>query len=286
MRRTLLAAALCGLLVPLVALAADGPVITVPADMTVQAQGFAGATVTYTASAVDDQGNPIPVTCDPPSGAIFGFGQTTVTCTASDNGQTTTKHFHVTVVDTQPPVIAVPSPQQVVTTSRTGKAVTFRASASDVVDGPVAVACSPAPGSLFAVGTTTATCSAADARSNASSATFAVTVVFKAKRTTRSTTMLAPKSGATIRTAPILRWRAARKARFYNVQLFRRGHKVLTVWPSRPRFRLHARWTFHGHTYRLRPGGYTWLVWPAYGTPAKPRYGTLLGQSTFLFAKG
>lgn len=97
--------------------------------------------------------------------------------------------------------------------------------------------------------------------------------------------MLAPRAGATVRTAPMLRWRAARKASFYNVQLFRRGHKVLTVWPSRPRFRLHARWTFRGREYRLRPGGYTWLVWPAYGTPSKPRYGKLLGQSSFLFAK-
>lgn len=97
--------------------------------------------------------------------------------------------------------------------------------------------------------------------------------------------MLAPRAGQTVRTAPLLRWRAAPKARFYNVQLFRRGHKVLTVWPSRTRFRLRARWTFRGHEHRLKPGNYSWLVWPAYGTPSKPRYGKLLGQSTFIFAK-
>jgi hypothetical protein len=28
---------------------------------------------------------------------------------------------------------------------------------------------------------------------------------------------------------------------------------------------------------------YTWLVWPAFGSQAKPRYGKLLGQSTFIF---
>ena len=97
--------------------------------------------------------------------------------------------------------------------------------------------------------------------------------------------MLAPRYGATVRTAPMLRWRPAAKARFYNVQLYRRGQKVLTAWPTRPRFRLHDRWTVRGRTYRLLPGNYTWLVWPAYGTLANPRYGKLLGQSSFAFAK-
>ena len=71
MRRALLATALISLVVPLVALAED-PVITVPADMRVQAQGPTGATVTYTASAVDSHGQAIPVTCEPASGASFG----------------------------------------------------------------------------------------------------------------------------------------------------------------------------------------------------------------------
>jgi hypothetical protein len=159
------------------------------------------------------------------------------------------------------------------------------ASASDVVDGPVALNCYPASGVVFPVGTTTVNCAAQDSRANYSAAAFTVTVVFTAKRTTRSTAILAPKAGATVRTAPMLRWRAASKARFYNLQVFRRGHKVLTVWPSRSRFQLRGHWTFNGRAYRLKPGSYTWLVWPAYGTPSKPRYGTLLGQSSFIFAK-
>lgn len=285
MRRVFLLAVLCALLVPVAGLAADDPVITVPEDMTVEAQSFSGATVTYAASAVDHDGNPIAVTCAPPSGSIFGFGRTTVTCTAEDRGRTATKRFRITVVDTQPPVITVPPERRVSTTRRAEAVVAYAVSATDAVDGPVAVACAPGSGSLFPVGTTKVTCSAADSSTNASSASFDVTVVFAAKRTARSTTMLAPGRGATVTSAPLLRWRAARNASFYNVQLFRRGNKVLTVWPSRARFRLHARWTFRGHEYRLRPGGYTWLVWPAYGTPAKPRYGKLLGQSSFLFAK-
>jgi hypothetical protein len=287
MRRIILIAALVALAVPLASVAADNdPVITVPADMTVEAQTFSGAAVSYVVTAVDHNGAPLTPTCDPPSGSVFGFGRTTVTCTARDSGgRTSTKRFHITVVDSQPPVITIPPATTVSTTSRSGKAFAYTATASDVVDGPVNLNCYPASGVVFPVGTTTVNCATQDSRGNYSAAAFTVTVVFTAKRTTRGTAMLAPKAGATVRTAPLLRWRAASKARFYNLQVFRRGQKVLTVWPSRPSFRLHARWTFNGHTYRLKPGTYTWLVWPAYGTPSKPRYGKLLGQSSFIFAK-
>jgi hypothetical protein len=281
MRRALLGAVLFSLLVPLVALA-DNPVITVPANMTVEAQGPTGATVTYTASAVDSHGQPIAVTCDPASGELFEFGRTRVNCTAREDGHTESKHFDVTVVDRRPPTIIVPPPKRVSTTKRTGKVVEFGASASDVVDGLVAVSCVPASGSLFPVGTTTVTCSATDRRANASSAAFAVTVLLKAKRTTKSTAMISPRAGATVRSAPMLRWRPVRKARLYNVQVFRRGHKMLSVWPSRARFRMHARWVFRGDEYRLRPGKYTWLVYPAFGTPSNPRYGKVLGLSSFV----
>jgi len=258
-------------------------VVTVPADMTVEAQNFSGAAVTYTASAADDHGRPIPVTCAPPSGSVFGFGTTTVTCTARSDGQTRSKSFKVTVVDTQPPAITVPGPIQVKSTVRSGKIVAYSASAADVVDGAVTPTCTPASGTRFALGTTTVTCSAFDRRGNTSSATFTVTVALK--RSTQSTVMVAPKAGARVTAPPTLRWRAPHKAAFFNVQVYRHGQKVLSAWPTRARFRLHAQWQFHGHTYRLRPGSYTWLVWPAFGSPAKPRYGKLLGQSTFIFGR-
>jgi len=72
-----------------------------------------------------------------------------------------------------------------------------------------------------------------------------------------------------------------RKARFYNVQLYRKGKKVLSVWPRRTQLRLHRRWTYRGRDWRLRPGPYTWLVWPAFGTSTSPRYGRPLGLSRF-----
>jgi len=283
MRRAALLSALCALLVPLVASAADDPVITVPADMTVEAQNFSGAVVTYSASAVDHEGRPIPVTCTPPSGGGFGFGPTTVTCTARDGGKTATKRFSVTVVDTRAPAITVPAPIRVSTTRRTGAAVTYGASAADVVDGTVPVACAPASGTRFAVGTTNVTCSTADHRGNASASSFGVTVALKRARKAASA-MISPSTGARITAAPTLRWRAVARARFYNVQLFRHGQKLLSAWPSRPHFRLHAHWTYRGRDFRLRAGSYTWLVWPAYGQPRHPRFGKALGVSSFVFA--
>jgi hypothetical protein len=80
---------------------------------------------------------------------------------------------------------------------------------------------------------------------------------------------------------PLLVWRAVKRARFYNVQVYRKGVKILSIWPARARLKLHKRWRYNGKAFRLRSGSYTWLVWPAFGTRKTPRYGALLGQSTF-----
>lgn len=76
------------------------PVVTVPANLSVAAQGPAGAIVTFMASAVDDIDGVVPVTCTPASGALFAYGTTTVQCTASDAaGNPGAASFTVTVGD-------------------------------------------------------------------------------------------------------------------------------------------------------------------------------------------
>ena len=52
------------------------PAITVPADQTIEATSATGADFTYTASAVNGGGQPVPVVCSPPSGTTFSFGIT------------------------------------------------------------------------------------------------------------------------------------------------------------------------------------------------------------------
>lgn len=96
-----------------------------------------------------------------------------------------------------------------------------------------------------------------------------------------SAPLLAPPPAGQVHGATTLRWRAARKAGYYNVQLWRRGAKVLTAWPTGPHFRLERTWKYLGRSQRLRPGRYVWYVWPGYGQRAKARFGRLIGKSTF-----
>jgi hypothetical protein len=97
-----------------------------------------------------------------------------------------------------------------------------------------------------------------------------------------STSLLSPAGGTVVRAPPLLRWKPVAKATFYNVQLYRNGRKVLSTWPGTARLRLARTWTYAGKRYRLAPGNYTWYVWGARGTRARPVYGRVLGSSTFV----
>jgi len=153
------------------------PDLTLPGDVDAEATGRDGATVEFEAAAWDLVDGSVAVTCTPESGILFGFGRATVSCTATDAaGNQASGSFVVTVADTTPPAITVPSDIVAEATSRSGAAVTFEATAKDVVDGDVPVRCTPSSGSTFALGETTITCKATDAAGNEGSATFKVTV--------------------------------------------------------------------------------------------------------------
>jgi beta propeller repeat protein len=77
----------------------------------------------------------------------------------------------------EPPAIGCPSDLSAEATGATGAAVTFEATAADPEDGPLTPACAPAPGSLFPLGATTVTCTAADTGGLSATASFVVTVV-------------------------------------------------------------------------------------------------------------
>jgi hypothetical protein len=96
--------------------------------------------------------------------------------------------------------------------------------------------------------------------------------------------LLAPSNGAVVRLGhpPLLRWTPVRGAEYYNVQLFRTGRKILTVWPARSQYQLKRRWTYRGKVRRLVPGKYRWLVWPGFGRRSKADYGRRIGPGTFV----
>lgn len=95
--------------------------------------------------------------------------------------------------------------------------------------------------------------------------------------------LLTPANGAVLRTGrpPLLQWTPVKGARYYYVQLFRDGRKILSVWPLRPRYQLERHWSYRGALRRLAPAKYRWLVWPGFGPRSKADYGVRIGPSTF-----
>jgi len=97
--------------------------------------------------------------------------------------------------------------------------------------------------------------------------------------------LLLPSQGARIDrqalSPPLLVWKAVRKARYYNVQLFRHGDKILSVWPEQPRLQLKRTWRYKGKRYHLLPARYCWRVWPGFGKRSAHRYGKQLGKKCF-----
>jgi len=80
------------------------------------------------------------------------------------------------LVDSQPPTLSLPSPITVDAVSPAGRAVTFAATATDLIDPHPTVTCTPASGATFAIGTTTVTCTARDSSQNEATGTFTVHV--------------------------------------------------------------------------------------------------------------
>ena len=155
------------------------PLITVPADITAEATGISGAAVTYSFSAADPDDAVSTSSCSPASGATFAFGQTTVTCNATDShSNSASKTFKVTVVDTKPPVLSsVPADKTVEANSFAGSIVDFVPPTAVDLGEPRLVTCAPDRNTTFALGTTPVTCSASDGRGNTGTATFKVKVV-------------------------------------------------------------------------------------------------------------
>ena len=99
-----------------------------------------------------------------------------VTVPGSGGTAAVTVMFTVTVNDTVPPTLTLPTPGPTEATSSAGAVVSYTASATDNTDGAVTAACTPASGSTFGLGTTTVSCSAHDAAGNTSSGSFTVAV--------------------------------------------------------------------------------------------------------------
>lgn len=104
---------------------------------------------------------------------VFNNSSASTTVTIHGAGTVTARFA---LADSIPPVITVPADIIADATGPTGAVVTYAASGSDLVDGPLAPTCTPSSGSTFALGSTTVSCSVTDKVGNIASASFKVTV--------------------------------------------------------------------------------------------------------------
>ncbi len=146
-------------------------------NLTFEAEGPGGSLVEYEVSATDDVDTDVTVSCSHESGIVYPMGTTTVECTATDDaGNAKTGSFFVTVQDTTPPELAVPSDESV-ETSTGGKVFSFIATAFDNIDGELVTECNPESGSVFSIGQTTISCHATDLSRNTGTGQFTLTVI-------------------------------------------------------------------------------------------------------------
>jgi hypothetical protein len=87
--------------------------------------------------------------------------------------------------------------------------------------------------------------------------------------------LISPGPAAWLRwQTPLLRWRPAPGAQYYNVQIFRGARRVVNAWTRAPRLRLPQDALDQGRTY-------VWTVWPGTGRRPEARFGAPIGRSMF-----
>jgi len=147
------------------------PALTVPANITVEANALLSS-ITLGAATASDMFGAMVSNNAPAAG--FPLGTTTVIWTATDgNGLTSTGTQTVTVVDTTAPVLTVPADVSVEANAVLSTVAIGSATATDIFAVTVT---SDAP-ATYALGTTVVTWTATDANGNATSGTQNVTVV-------------------------------------------------------------------------------------------------------------
>ena len=162
------------------------PTVDAGPDQVLEATSANGATVTVTGTASDPDGDPLTLTWSGPCGTAAtasaavtcSLGSHTLTLTVSDNrGSVVSDTVNVTVRDTTRPELTTPTTVFASATSDAGATVSYTASATDIVSGPIVPSCSPASGATFAIGGTIVTCTATDAAGNVSTRLVLISVV-------------------------------------------------------------------------------------------------------------
>jgi gliding motility-associated-like protein len=154
----------------------QAPVIDCPQDIIVEAQAACQAIVSWALPPVSDNCSAILSSTHDP-GALFSFGTTQVTYTATDpQGNSSTCSFNVIVRDTQAPVITG-CPQDITVEAQASCQATVSWTVPSVSDNCSATFNSThTPGEVFSIGTTSVTYTATDPEGHSSVCSFNVNV--------------------------------------------------------------------------------------------------------------
>ncbi len=283
------------------------PVLTVPAALTLSTTGSGlpasnASIAAFLGSAVAHDIVDLTVNVTNNAPAVFPLGTTVVTFIATDaSGNTATGSASIIVVVqtgvfTPPPAVVDRTPPDDVTgvkaTGGGGQVtLTWAAPSAPDFDHVVVVRSdatggSPAPvytgsGSTFvdtSVHSGTEYRYVITAYDHAGNRSAGIALLVKPS----PAVLISPRAGARVAKAPLLAWVSSAGASYYNVQLFRGGRKILSMWPLANHVQLPKKWRFEGHKYTLSRGTYTWYVWPGLGARKVKHYGAVLGSSTFV----
>jgi hypothetical protein len=72
----------------------------------------------------------------------------------------------------------------------------------------------------------------------------------------------------------VLQWASVSDARYYNVQVFQGGRRVMNAWPTQARLQVPPSALNQGRWY-------VWVVWPGFGPRSARTYGAPAGRSIF-----
>ena len=114
-----------------------------------------------------------------------------LTCTAASRGGSAARSVTVKL-DSVAPELSVPAAVAVQAATSGGAAVSYKTSAGDNVDPEPTVSCTPASGSVLAVGTTSVSCTATDAAGHSTTKAFDALVVAPSPATVLSSSVTQP----------------------------------------------------------------------------------------------
>jgi hypothetical protein len=153
------------------------PVITCPADTTIDCADSSGVEVVFYAEATDDCDPSPEITYVPEPGTKFPLGETIVTCTATDSsGNSAECAFTVTVEAASLPEIECPADTTIECAGPDGIVFEYEVIATSACDTALTVVCDPPSGSTFPIGETVVTCTATDKFGNEVDCSFTATV--------------------------------------------------------------------------------------------------------------